>query len=76
MPTDDEIREICSRLLTAKDSDFESVVQELRSALRNRFEKLSNLAVATILKMPGFKKSDEETMEIGDLEMPGTEPGP
>lgn len=66
MPTDDEIREICGRIMRANDSDFGSVVQELQTALRSRFEKLSNLAVATILKMPRSKTSDEKKEKIGD----------
>ena len=43
---------MCSRLLSADGAEFESVLVELQSALRDRFERLSNLALATILKMP------------------------
>lgn len=65
MPTDDEIRELCSRLLSAKGLDFESVIHELQSAIHGRFEKLSNLAMASILRMPSPRKSSEEE-EQGD----------
>lgn len=68
MPTDEVIREICSRLLAANDSDSELVLQELQSALRSRFENLSNLAVATILKMPRPRKPGEAKGKIGDRE--------
>lgn len=70
MPTDEEIREICARLLTANDSDFESIVQDLQRALRSRFEKVSNLAVAAILKMPVPKESNEDKDENRDAEEP------
>ena len=70
MSTDEEIREICSRLVEANDSDFEQVVEELKSALRSRFERLSNLAVATILKMPGSRKPKEGKEQTPDRERP------
>jgi hypothetical protein len=38
--------------LSADGAEFESVLVDLQSALRERFERLSNLALATILKMP------------------------
>jgi 2-oxo-4-hydroxy-4-carboxy--5-ureidoimidazoline (OHCU) decarboxylase len=52
MPTDDQIKELCSRVLTAKDAEFETAIRELQSAIRYRLEDISNQAIATLLKMP------------------------
>ena len=61
--TDEEIRELCSRLLATDGTEFDSVLVELQSALRGRFERLSNLAVATILKMPRPQTSPPSAKE-------------
>jgi hypothetical protein len=65
--TDEEIRAACARLVAAEGAQFESALRELKSALRGRFERLSNLAVATILRMPALAPEQEQT-EIEDSE--------
>jgi hypothetical protein len=52
MPTDDQIRELCARVLNAPDCDFETAIRDLQSAIRYRLEDISNQAIATLLKMP------------------------
>jgi hypothetical protein len=52
MPTDDQIRELCARALTTHGPEFEAAIRDLQSALRWRLEELSNLTLATLLKMP------------------------
>lgn len=60
MPTDVQIRELCARALTTHGSEFEAAIRELQSALRTRVEELSNLAIASILKIPGVLSNDSE----------------
>lgn len=52
VPTDEQIRELCARVLGAGEGDFESAIRELQSAIRYRLEDLSNRAIATLLMMP------------------------
>lgn len=52
VPTDEQIRELCARVLGAGEGDFEHAIRELQSAIRYRLEDLSNRAVATLLMMP------------------------
>lgn len=52
MPTDEQIRELCARVLGANEGDFESAIRDLQSAIRYRLEDLSNRAIATLLMMP------------------------
>lgn len=63
MPTDDQIRELCARALTTHGSEFEAAIRELQSALRTRMEEVSNLLIATLLKMPGVLSSDDEPVD-------------
>lgn len=59
MPSDDEIRELCARALTAQGKEFEVAIRDLQSAIRYRLEDLSNQVLATLLKMPRMNYSDE-----------------
>jgi hypothetical protein len=52
MPTDEEIRDLCARVVAADGTEFERAIRELQSAIRYRLEDLSNKAVATLLMMP------------------------
>lgn len=52
MPTDDQIRQLCSRVLTTSGAEFESTISDLQSAIRQRLEGISNRAVATMLRVP------------------------
>jgi hypothetical protein len=60
MPTDEQIREMCARVLTTTGAGFESSIRELQSAIRQRLEGLSNQAVATMLRVPRAAASSEE----------------
>lgn len=52
MRTDDEIRELCIRASLAHDETFTAAITELKIALRDRIEDLSNFTLSTILQMP------------------------
>lgn len=67
MPTDDQIRELCGRALTTHGSEFEAAIRDLQSALRARMEGLSNLTLATLLKIPGVRSRDEEPGDQASL---------
>lgn len=73
MPTDEQIRDLCARVLGASRSEFESAIRELQSAIRHRLEDLSNHAIATLLKMPRVsrvteKEPKDESAAPGDKE--------
>jgi len=42
---EDRIRELCSKAVSSDDSEFPSVMSELRSAMREHIEKIRTLAV-------------------------------
>jgi len=50
--TDEQIRELCARALVARGPELEALISELRIALRNRTQLVSNLSVGVILQMP------------------------
>lgn len=62
MRSDDEIRELCIRASLAQEEAFTAAITELKIALRDRIENISNLAVSTMLHMsksaPGGIKKD------------------
>lgn len=59
MPTDEQIRELCARVLGSSGAEFERAIRELQSAIRYRLEDLSNQAIATLLKMPRVSSATE-----------------
>jgi hypothetical protein len=50
--TDSHIRELCAKVLVCQGDEFKATIAELRQALRDRIEALSNLAVAMTLQIP------------------------
>jgi len=53
--TEQEVRDLCRRVIQAKDpSEFRSMVSELHVALREHIQRIENLGLYTILK--GFPK--------------------
>jgi predicted RNase H-like HicB family nuclease len=52
VPSDDEIRELCIRASLAQGESFSAAITELKIALRNRIENISNYALSTILQIP------------------------
>jgi len=42
---EDRIRDLCSKAIASDDSEFASVMSELRSAMREHIEKIRTLAV-------------------------------
>ena len=64
MPSDDEIRELCARALTAQGKEFEVAISDLQSAIRYRLEDLSNQVIATLLKMPRVSHTDERETKV------------
>lgn len=58
--TDQEVRALCARVVAAQGAEFEGAIVALQAALRERFEGLSNLTVATILNMPKAKRTGDK----------------
>ena len=50
--TDDEIRELCIRASLAQGETFAAAITELKIALRDRIEDISNFTLSTMLHMP------------------------
>ena len=51
MYSDEKIRSLCFQALKGQGSDFQAALVELRIAFRTRIDDLSNLALATALKV-------------------------
>lgn len=51
MRSDDEIRELCIRASLAQGESFAAAMTELKIALRDRIEDISNFTVSTMLQM-------------------------
>ena len=45
---EDRIRELCSKAVASDDSEFASVMSELRSAMREHIDKIRTLAVRQV----------------------------
>ena len=43
--SEDRIRELCAKAITSDDSEFTTVMSELRSAMREHIEQIRTLAV-------------------------------
>jgi hypothetical protein len=50
--TDDEIRELCIRASLAPDESFAAAITELKIALKDRIEDISNFTLSAMLHMP------------------------
>jgi hypothetical protein len=57
---EDRIRELCAKAVTSDDSEFPSVMSELRSAIREQIEKIRTLAVR---QLAGERPRGEQTRE-------------
>jgi DNA-binding transcriptional MerR regulator len=57
--TDEQIRELCGKAIIAQGQEFEVSISELKAALRDRAQGLSNLAVAMILQMPSPAREED-----------------
>lgn len=60
--TDIQIRELCAKALVAQDEEFVATITELRVALRDRIEALSNLAVALSLQIPEALPEEDRSL--------------
>jgi hypothetical protein len=67
MPTDEQIRELCARVIGAADSEFDGAIRDLQSAIRHRLEDLSNQAVATLLRMPRVLETRRRTTNVRSM---------
>jgi len=57
VPTDEEIREICRRLLVAKDHDqFQAALTELKISIREHITDAENRGIHLILQSPASQK--------------------
>ena len=55
-PTDERVRELCSKLLVADDAELEPIIAELQQVLRDAYdERRSALAVVEIKPKPAPK---------------------
>jgi hypothetical protein len=52
MSSEEHIKALCSRAITAEGSDFDSVTAELQAALKAHIENLRALAVASLVNPP------------------------
>jgi len=59
--TDEDIRQLCARVIKAQGPDFQSAIAELKVAFRGRIEDLSNFALATMLKVGRVGDSQSST---------------
>jgi hypothetical protein len=50
-PTDDRIRELCAKVLVARDGEVEQLISELKAALREHTELLRELSRATLARL-------------------------
>jgi hypothetical protein len=71
MPSDEQIRELCARVIGAADSEFDGAIRDLQSAIRHRLEDLSNQAVATLLRMPRVSDSPRRTANVRSMAVNG-----
>jgi hypothetical protein len=71
MPSDEQIRELCARVIGAADSEFDGAIRDLQSALRHRLEDLSNQAVATLLRMPRVSDAPRRTTTVSSMAISG-----
>jgi hypothetical protein len=57
---EDRIRELCAKAITSGDSEFTSVMSELRSALREHIEQIRTLAAR---RLAGERPRGDEPRE-------------
>ncbi|PYX31925.1 MAG: hypothetical protein DMG77_05190 [Acidobacteria bacterium] len=50
MSSDEIIRELCTRVVTAEDAEFQAAVDDLHAALRAHVESLRAMAATALLK--------------------------
>ena len=56
--SEDRIRELCAKAITSDDSEFTTVMSELRSAMREHIEQIRILAVR---RLAGERPRGDET---------------
>ena len=49
-PLDDRIRALCAKAVTTNDDDFEEIMSQLQSALREHAERMRKLAGETLFR--------------------------
>ena len=57
MRTEDQIKELCARVIAAEGEELYSALAELRTVLRNHCEEVQNMALASVLKIPATPPS-------------------
>lgn len=55
--TDDRIRELCTKVLSARDSEVDRAISELQAALREHTERARQLSAATLARLGKESKS-------------------
>jgi hypothetical protein len=53
---EDRIRELCAKVLQARDAEVNSTLSELRSAMQEHTQRLRNLAASKLLHANGLNK--------------------